>query len=159
MALPPEKPRQQAKARPEPASPPEATRTVSAPTPVQGSTPVDTGVRGPGFGLSSAGGTANNNAKVELDTTDFCCGEYLNAMSAAITRNWNQRQGARGTTTMKFTIRKDGSLTGIEVERTSGFVLLDREAERALNRTTLPPLPDRYTNPTLTVHIQFKYEP
>jgi TonB family protein len=92
-----------------------------------------------------------------LDTNDFCCNEYLQVMVATIKRNWDQNAGGRGVTTMKFTISRDGRLSDIEIERSSGVMTLDRAALRALALTTLQPLPDRYTNPTLTVHIKFEY--
>ena len=93
-----------------------------------------------------------------LDTNDFCCNEYLGVMIATIENNWDKNQGARGTTLMKFTILRRGQLVDIEIERSSGSVVLDRAAQRALGRTTLQRLPDRYTNSTLTVHIKFLYD-
>jgi outer membrane biosynthesis protein TonB len=45
----------------------------------------------------------------------------------------------------------------IKLERSSGFDVLDIEAARALRLTRLPPLPDRYLNPTLTIHLDFDY--
>jgi TonB family protein len=157
MTLPPEKPKPARKeeARRAPAEP--AERPVTTGTQVaEGNTPVDTGVRGRGFsGLSSSGG--NGPFSIKLDTGEFCCHEYLDAMLATIERNWNRNQGTAGATVMKFTILKSGRLDNVEIERTSGAAALDRAALRALDLTTLPPLPDRYTNPTLTVHITFQY--
>lgn len=153
MTVPEEKP------RPRPATrKPAATEPAPPATGAQvidGSTKVDTGTWGTGFGLSSTGGSGT--ASVQLDTTDFCCNEYLQAMIHAIERNWDRHQGARGVTVMKFTILRNGRLNAIEVERPSGMLILDRAAERALSITRLQPLPNRYTNSTLTVHISFYY--
>ena len=60
---------------------------------------------------------------------------------------------------MKFTIRRDGMLTNVEVEKTSGNPLLDLESRRAvLDTRQLPPLPDRVHRPTLTVYLTFDYK-
>jgi TonB family protein len=154
MALPQDKPRPRQATRRAPDS--ASTTPSTGAEIVEGSTPVDTGARGTGFtGLSSSGGAGTAN--VVLDTSDFCCHEYLQLMVETIKRNWDHRQGTQGVTIMKFTILRNGKLEAIEVERGSGSALLDRAAERALVVTTLQPLPARYTNPTLTVHITFHY--
>jgi TonB family protein len=114
--------------------------------------------RGQGFaGLSSGGG--GDSSGVTLDVADFCCPEYIITMKETILRNWNGNQGRVGVTTMMFTIQRDGTIEGIRRERGSGFPSLDEAAERALRVTRrLDPLPNRYPNQTLTVHLQFEYE-
>ena len=121
-----------------------------------GSTPVDTGIRGQGFGLSSSGGTG---AGVRLDITgDFCCPAYLEAMKQQIERNWDRRAEAPASTVMKFTILRDGTVRDVELEQRSGIYDLDSRAQRAMVLTPrLPPLPAQFTNPTLTVHLTFEY--
>ena len=116
-------------------------------------------VRGQGFegiGLSSGGGAGGG--AVTLDVADFCCPDYITDMVTLITQNWNYRQYRAGVTTMKFTIHRNGRIDGIQREKPSGFPALDDEAERALRVVRLPELPGRYTNPTLTVHLEFVYE-
>ena len=113
--------------------------------------------RGQGFaGLSGGGG--GDSSGVTLDVADFCCQDYIVLMKETITRNWNGNKGRVGVTTMKFTIRRDGRLERIQLEKGSGFPELDQEAERALRVTRLDPLPNRYPNDTLTVHLLFEYE-
>jgi TonB family protein len=80
-------------------------------------------------------------------------------MIQLIQRNWNSRQQVAGETLMKYTIQRDGRLTGVEVERSSGYFALDQTSQRALLMTRqLPPLPAQFTEPTLTVHLIFRYE-
>ncbi len=43
-----------------------------------------------------------------------------------------QNQGAAGTRSVKFTIRRDGMLTQVEVEKPSGQAMLDLESRRAV---------------------------
>jgi TonB family protein len=113
-------------------------------------------VRGQGFGLSSSGGAGG---AVSVDAVDFCCNEYLEQMVAIIHRHWEQNQGVIGTTIMKFTIRRDGVIEQVQVERQSGFLTLDLASQRALALTKrLSPLPQQYTNPTLGVHMKFEYQ-
>ena len=72
---------------------------------------------------------------------------------------WNQNQGAAGQTLVKFTIQRDGSIQNVAVERGSGTTPLDIAAMRAVLQTkSLPPLPDAFPNPTLTVHLNFQYQ-
>ena len=121
-----------------------------------GSTPVDTGVRGQGFGLSTGGGPGSGSS---LDVADFCCPEYIATMVYRIRSAWALNQGARGQALVKFTIMRDGSIRNAEVERSAGSPLLDTAALRAVLQTrTLPPLPDQFPNSTLTVHLNFEYQ-
>ena len=122
-----------------------------------GSTAADTGVRGQGFGLSTGGG-AGSGSSLEI-TGDFCCPEYLATMVTRIRSVWNQDQGARGTSLIRFTINRDGSITNATIFKPSGTVTLDTAALRAVLATrTLPPLPDAFPNPTLPVHLNFEYK-
>jgi len=50
-------------------------------------------------------------------------------------------------------------LTNVEVEKTSGNPLLDLESRRSvLSTTRLPPLPEQFPRPTLTVYLLFEYK-
>jgi TonB family protein len=148
--LPREKPAPARSARtaPTPAAPsPEAPR--------EGSTRVETGARGQGFGLASGGG---GGGAVQLDVANFCCPEYIEQMRLIIERSWDRNQGVRGTTSMKFTILRDGTVEMVAVDMSSGFYALDNAATRALVRTQrLPALPTAFTNPSLTVRMRFVY--
>lgn len=121
-----------------------------------GTTRVETGAKGQGFGLSSGGGGGDG---MRLETTNFCCPEYILDMRDRITRNWNQQQQATGVVFMKYTILRSGLITAVEVEKSSGNPTLDLASQRALMTTrTLAPLPSAFPEPQLTVHLEFKYE-
>ena len=158
MALPNPRARTQPQARPE-----RAPREATGRTPTTGEQPragnesAETRNRGQGFGLSSGGGGAGG--PVQLDVSNFCCPEYLEQMITLIHRNWQQGHGVVGTTRMKFTIMRDGSIQAVQVEQSSGFQILDTSASRALQLTArLPPLPAQFPNPSLTVHMFFEYQ-
>ena len=122
-----------------------------------GSAIAETGVRGQGFGLSTGGG-AGSGSSLEI-TGDFCCPEYLATMITRIRSAWNQNQGARGESLIRFTIRRDGSIGEATIFKPSGVTTLDTAALRAVLATrTLPPLPDAYPNPTLTMRLNFQYQ-
>lgn len=125
--------------------------------PAFGSAIAETGVRGQGFGLSTGGG-AGTGSSLEI-TGDFCCPEYLSTMIARIRSAWNQNQGARGTSLIRFTIQRDGRITDATIFQPSGTTTLDTAALRAVLATrTLPPLPDAFPNPTLTMRLSFQYQ-
>lgn len=154
-------PTKDARVKPQPkpsTSAPEATgRKPTTGTEVsEGSARADTGARGQGFGLTTGGG---GGAGAYLDVGDFCCPEYLETVVQRIQQNWSSKQNIAGTTLVKFTIRRDGTLADVQVERASGFVALDMTAHRAVMITQrVPPLPARFPNPTLTVHLTFEYQ-
>lgn len=110
--------------------------------------------RGQGFGLSSGGGGTGS----VLHTANFCCPEYIAQMLEQIRANWNANQGATGLTVVRYTIQRDGRLTDIQVERTSGYPALDFMAMRALQLThQIRPLPSAFTEPSLPVSLTFEY--
>jgi TonB family protein len=114
--------------------------------------------RGQGFnaGLSSgAGGTGG----YRVDAVNFCCPEYLATMQNRIHSVWQSRQQSTGVTQVRFVIQRDGVMTDVEVERSSGNATLDLIATRAVRLARqLPPLPAAYPNPSLTVYVTFEYQ-
>ncbi len=121
----------------------------------KGSTTVETGARGQGFGLSSSGGGGGDS---HLDVADFCCPEYLIDMRNRIMQSWDQQQQAFGTVLMKFTILRSGAITNIELERSSNVYSLDAASQRALLLTPkLLALPAAFPDDHLTVHLSFEY--
>jgi TonB family protein len=145
---------------------PQAARVEQAPEDARGRTPTrgaetragsaiaETGVRGQGFGLSTGG---NAGSGLFVDLADFCCPDYLMTMLQRIRANWNQ-SAARGEAVVQFTIDRNGKISNVILERASGNPIADVNAQRAVMQTsTLPPLPDAYPNPNLTMHLYFKY--
>jgi protein TonB len=121
----------------------------------EGNTRANTRQRSQGFGLSGGGATAGSS--VQTDVKDFCCPAYLESMVDVIRRGWSSNQGRIASTTIKFTIVRNGGVQDPRVEIPSGFSDLDSMALRAVQIARLPPLPVEFTNPTLTVHVRFDY--
>lgn len=128
---------------------------VTGPQVQQGSTRVDTNARGQGVGLAAGGGISGG----ETDLSNFCCPEYVSQMLALIDQRWNKNQQERGTTELRFTIARDGSIdpSTITIVKPSGYGTLDRISRGALQDVRLPRLPAAYPNQTLTVRLSFPY--
>lgn len=109
-------------------------------------------------GLTRPSGGGTSGTAATTDFANFCCPTYLTQMVDLIKRNWNPNQGAAGLVQVKFVVRRDGTLSDIEIEKSSSISLLDLESQRALVKTkTLPPLPREFTENALTVHLNFDY--
>ena len=94
----------------------------------------------------------------ELELLNFCCPEYIAVMTERIRNNWNRRQPVTGVVTIKFTIQRDGRISDVERETSSGHFALDTSAERAVLLTRqLPYLPPAFPADRLTVHLDFHY--
>ena len=157
MTMPAEKSRPQPKESPKRGAAAEARgrKPTTGPELQEGSAVAQTGGRGQGFGLTSGGGGTG----AYLDVGDFCCPEYLTTMLQLIERNWSAKQTIAGETLMLFRIERNGTITNVQVERSSGYSALDFTAQRALVLTRqLPPLPAEFPNPNLTVHLRFQYQ-
>jgi TonB family protein len=112
--------------------------------------------RGLGFGGLSTGG--GMGAGSYLDVKNFCCPDYLVTMLQLIQSRWDASQQVSGETVVVFRIQRDGRITDIELERSSGFPALDLTSQRALFLTQrVPPLPSAFPDDHLTVHLKFEY--
>jgi TonB family protein len=118
-------------------------------------TDIPFGAATPVPGLST-GGAGDGSAYT--DYANFCCPAYLQTLVQLIRRNWNQNQGSAGMVLMKFSILRDGRIVDVEHEKKSGQFLLDQEAQRAVSKTILPPLPREFPEERLTVHLFFNYK-
>jgi TonB family protein len=138
-----------------------ATRTPKPPPPLtgrqvqQGSARAATMATGQNTGLATGGG-AGGGAFAQFDP-NFCCPEYVDEMLRRISANWKRHQPEAGTTTIKFTINRDGSFSKPEIEKSSGSVLLDLNSKQAFDGLRLPPLPAAYTEQNVTIHLSFPY--
>jgi TonB family protein len=120
----------------------------------EGDARIQTGAHTTGFGLATGGAGTGGY----LDVANFCCPEYLSTMIQLIQQNWNGQQAVAGQALIKFTVQRDGRITAVQMERSSGYFALDQTAQRALLMTRqLPPLPAQFPDPTLTVHLNFQY--
>ncbi len=158
----PEPPTPAPAAKPSPSKPVEtsATRTPKPPPPLTGrqvtpgSARAATTATGQNTGLATGGGAGDTMAQFD---PNFCCPEYVEELRRRITANWRRHQPEQGTTTIKFTVNRDGTFTKPEIEKSSGSVLLDLNSKQAFDGLRLPPLPQAYTEDKVTIHLIFPY--
>ncbi|HEY7791454.1 MAG TPA: TonB family protein [Vicinamibacterales bacterium] len=159
MTLPVPKPKA-AKPRPEVKEAPEKLQSwnrqpVTGQKIQAGSSIAETGATGQGFGLSTGGGGTGGF----LDVKNFCCPEYISTMEQTIQANWSANQEVPGKVMVHFTISRNGTISDVQLETSSGYEALDLNAQRAVVLTRqLPPLPAQYPNATLGVHLSFEYK-
>jgi TonB family protein len=90
-------------------------------------------------------------------------GTYVNAITRAISGNWlrsmvDSRIQRAPRVYLTFNIGRDGTISGVEVQQSSGVPSLDRSAQRAvLASNPLPPLPADYRGSTVNVIFYFEY--
>jgi len=154
---------------PPPKAPPRRTEVLPTETPVvrppttgrqvmSGSSQSDTGVKGRGTGLAQGGG---GDAVPVVDIPDFCCMEYIDELKTAVKRFWQENQPDHGMNVVTIEIFRDGTLNlnKMELTKSSGSKFLDLQSQSALRQAKrVPPLPEKYTGNSLTVHLTFIYQ-
>lgn len=145
-----------------------ATTPVTTPAPTAVNRPPTTGAETrPGTAIAETGsksqstgltfgGTGAGDTQIRLDTT-FCCPEYIAELQRRILATWKSVQSETGTTIMVFEIQKDGRIAKLEKEQSSGSLMLDLEAKRAIEDSKFQPLPPEYPFSTLRIHLKFPY--
>jgi protein TonB len=105
-------------------------------------------------GLSVGGG---GDRQIPGIPSDFHFTYYVQRMLALIESRWYKPVAPAETrAVVRFTIYRDGQVSRIELETSSGNSSFDRAALRALYAANpLPPLPPAYSKPSLTVHLTF----
>jgi protein TonB len=87
---------------------------------------------------------------------------WINTFKNEVYRNWIvpssvQFGAARGHVDFEFTVERDGSMSALRMERSSGTPALDRAAQYALTSSRFLPLPDDYGPPRVTMRVTFVY--
>ena len=126
-------------------------------------TPAATGGSSGGPG-GVPGGAGGGGGSLLVGDASFEYGWYLARMQALIEQNWSRPILTDLTQTLRagvrFTIRREGTLTGIELAQSSGDAAVDRSALRAVNASSpLPPLPYEYGKDSLPITIFFNLRP
>jgi protein TonB len=90
-------------------------------------------------------------------------GAYVNAITRAISNNWlksmvDARIQKAPRVYLTFSIGRDGKISNVAVQQSSGIPSLDRSAQRAvLASDPLPPLPGDYRGGDVGVTFYFEY--
>jgi TonB family protein len=85
---------------------------------------------------------------------------YLQQMLERIAENWQDPFSGKtviAKAVVMFTIERNGTITEVKLERSSGDALFDESCLRSVIVTgKLPPLPDEFTAPRLKIHLEFE---
>ena len=119
-----------------------------------GQSKVETGSTSNEGGLSTGGtGGASNQGQV-----NFCDPQYLGQMVSLIYNNWRRETNVAAKPIIRFVIQRDGTLTDITIRQSSGYYLLDNQAQRAVILTrAIPPLPACYPHSDYAMNLTFEY--
>jgi TonB family protein len=125
--------------------------------PEQKATPLPTQPPAPASGGSGLSIGGDNDRQMPGIPSDFRFAYYVQRMLALIESRWYKPAAPSETRALvRFTINRDGRVSRIELESSSGNSSFDRAALRALYAANpLPPLPPAYRKPSLTVHLTF----
>jgi protein TonB len=95
---------------------------------------------------------------VTLNASDFPFAWYLRQVQSKISQKWEGQARDGNQPQVVFEIGRDGKVTGLKIEKSSGNPLYDQAALRAITEATpLPPLPEEFTESSLRVHLGFNY--
>ena len=88
---------------------------------------------------------------------------YMNALKRKINENWSPPGAGfaqKRELLVVFTIQRDGSVRGAEIEQSSGDAFYDQAAIRSVRRATpFPPLPPGYPEENMKIFFSFSLDP
>ncbi len=98
---------------------------------------------------------------LKLSNPGFEYDFYLGLVQSKIERNFRPPPGRKSAMALVgFTILKSGEITRIALAQSSGNLLVDQAAERAVRAAgRFPPLPAQYTSGELSINIEFVANP
>jgi protein TonB len=94
-----------------------------------------------------------------VDQKNFRHSYYLELIRARLAKEWNEpRTDARVTkVSVHFVIRKDGTVTAVEIREASGSGVYDRAALAAVRGVDrFPPLPESYAGDEIGITVVFQ---
>jgi protein TonB len=142
-----------------PSSPP-VTKPVPAPAPAP-ATPArrEVAVAPPPPPLGRPTGSALGSGAVTLNVSDFPFAWYMRIISAKVTEGWSARALEGRQPVAVFEIGRNGQVSNLSIEKSSGNPYYDQAALRAIiGANPFPPLPEDYKQPFLRVHMGFNFD-
>jgi TonB family protein len=128
-------------------------RSVTEPAPKREAAP-------PPAPLGQAAGSPQGAGAVTLNVSDFPYAWYIQAIHRKIQEHWEGRAIDGRQPEVIFEIGSDGQLRRLEIGKGSGNPAYDQVAMRAVrDANPFPRLPAGFEKPTLTVGLQFIYDP
>jgi TonB family protein len=113
--------------------------------------------------LGIPSGTGGNYSGFHFDPQGADFTVWLNHAKNQVYRNWIMPQAALmnfgGHVDFEITFERDGSVSALQMLKSSGTVSLDRAARNALTSSSFMALPDDYGPPRVTMQVTFYYGP
>jgi periplasmic protein TonB len=135
--------------------PPVASNTTPRPTPAP-----TTAARAepPPPALGRPSGSAQGAGAMTLDVTDFPFAYYLASVQRKINERWEERAQPGRQPVAVFEIGRNGQISKLAIEKSSGNPYYDQQALRAISEANpLPALPAEYPEAMLRIHIGFNF--
>lgn len=109
--------------------------------------------------LGRPSGSALGSGAVTLNVSDFPFAWYLSAIHRKVTEQWSARALEGRQPVAVFEIGRNGQVTKLAIEKSSGNPYYDQAALRAITGANpFPPLPDEFKEPFLRVHLGFNFD-
>jgi TonB family protein len=110
--------------------------------------------------IGQPGGAPQGVGALTLNVTDFPHAWYIAAIHRKIKERWDGYALPGQQPAVIFEIDRDGGLKRAVVDKSSGNPYYDQAAVRAVTEANpFPRLPTDFKKPTLTVGLQFAYDP
>lgn len=107
-----------------------------------------------------AAGSPQGAGALTLNVSDFPYAWYIQAIHRKIKERWDGRAIAGKQPAVIFQIDREGRLTRVVVDKSSGNPYYDQIAMRSVAEAQpFPPLPADFPKPVLTVGLQFAFDP
>lgn len=136
--------------------------TKPAPAPAPAPAPLprrELAVAPPPLPLGRPAGSALGSGAVTLNVSDFPFAWYMRIISGKVTDGWSARALDGRQPVAVFEIGRNGQVSNLSIEKSSGNPYYDQAALRAITAANpFPPLPDDYKHPFLRVHIGFNFD-
>lgn len=109
--------------------------------------------------LGRPAGSALGSGAVTLNVSDFPFAWYMKVVSAKVTDGWSARALEGRQPVAVFEIGRNGQVSNLSIEKSSGNPFYDQAALRAIiGANPFPPLPEDYKQPFLRVHMGFNFD-
>jgi TonB family protein len=111
------------------------------------------------LGIPTGTGKSIEGLRFDPRGADFTV--WINHFKNQVYRNWIVPQsvllGWSGHVDFEFTVERDGSMSALRMQKSSGTDALDRSARNSLTASRFMPLPDDYGPPRVTMQVTFYY--
>jgi len=108
--------------------------------------------------LGRRDGSPQGSGAMTLNVSDFPFAWYLSRVQAKVTERWAGKALPGQQPVAVFEISREGQVSKLAIEKTSGNSYYDQAALRAITEANpFPPLPPEFTGQTLRVHLGFNF--